>query len=116
MKRLTSQMVALIALFCASFLLLPVAALLINVSWTTLWQTWSQDGTQPLLISIESTLISMVAIALFGTPLAWLLARGKRRLWRIVEFLMLIPLLMPPLVVGLLLVFFYGRVAHWANC
>lgn len=65
-------------------------------------------GRAALVTSLVSTFVAMAAVIVFGTPLGWLLARRSTKTWRLVEFLMLIPLLMPPLVIGLLLVYFYG--------
>jgi len=100
--------VALIAILCASFLLLPLVALLFHVQWQGLLAVWRQQGLSSLGLSLYSALVSMVVIVIFGTPLGWVMARGHTRLWRTVEYLMLIPLLMPPLVLGLLLIYFYG--------
>ena len=47
-------------------------------------------------------------MVLFGTPLAYLLARGRLPLARIVELGIMLPLMMPPLVIGLLLIFLIG--------
>lgn len=108
MKFISSSLLALTALLSIGFLLLPLVALLFHVSWHSVFPVWSQYGSDPFVLSLETSLITMVIVVVFGTPLGWLLARGRRRLWRIVEYLLLIPLLMPPLVIGLLLVYFYG--------
>lgn len=91
-----------------AFLLFPFISLLLHVSWTSVWGVWAESAGAPLLTSLLTTLLSMVLILLVGTPLGWYLARGRHRVWRVMEFLLLIPLLMPPLVIGLLLVYFYG--------
>ncbi|QQE79922.1 ABC transporter permease subunit [Alicyclobacillus sp. SO9] len=106
--RATGGVLALVALLCVSFLLLPLAALLLHIPWSSLWQVWSSEGASALRLSLMTAVISMAVIVVFGTPLGWLLARGRSRLWQWVEYLMLIPLLMPPLVLGLLLIYFYG--------
>lgn len=120
MKFLRSSLFILIALLCTGFLLLPLLALLFHVSWSSLWQAWSGPGRQPFVVSIETTLITMAVVLVFGTPLGWFLARGRHRLWRVIEYVLLVPLLMPPLVIGLLLIYFYGPygfigqiLGHW---
>lgn len=120
MKRFSSVFIIIASLLTSSFLLLPLLALLLHISWTDLWKNWSQNGGQPFLVSIETTLITMIIVVIFGTPLGWLLARGTHWFWRVFEYLLLIPLLMPPLVIGLLLVYFYGPygfigrvLGHW---
>ncbi len=98
----------LTTLLCTAFLTLPFIALLLHLSLRDVWITWSRNAAQPLFTSLWTTAVSMVLILLFGTPAGWFLSRGKGMLWRVFEILFLIPLLMPPLVIGLLLVYFYG--------
>ena len=45
----------------------------------------------------------------WARPLAYLLARGRLRFARVVEAGIILPLLMPPLVIGLLLIFLIGQ-------
>ena len=106
--RLAPSVAILAGWLCTAFLILPFVALLLHISWSDIWKVWVTSGGSPLVISLWSTAISMVLIILFGTPLGWYLARGKSRVWKWLEFSLLIPLLMPPLVIGLLLVYFYG--------
>ncbi|HEY0716502.1 MAG TPA: ABC transporter permease [Streptosporangiaceae bacterium] len=90
-------------------LLGPVIALLTHLSWSALWSALSAPGAfGPLLISAESGAITL-AVLFFGcTPLAWMLARGALPLPRVWEAGVLASLLLPPLVIGLLLVFLVG--------
>ena len=62
----------------------------------------------PLWVSLGASAIALGAMVLLGTPLAYLLARGRLPLARIVELGILLPLMMPPLVIGLLLIFLIG--------
>jgi ABC-type sulfate transport system permease component len=58
-------------------------------------------------VSLGSSALALVIIVVGGTPLAWWLARGERRpLWA--ELVLSVPLLMPPLVVGLVLEYLIG--------
>lgn len=106
--RPVSVLISFSTLMCAAFLLLPLAGLALHVSWSGIVHAWLTGGRAAVAISVECTLLSMGFILLFGTPLAFMLSRQRTPFWRFVEFLMLIPLLMPPLVIGLLLVYFYG--------
>jgi len=99
---------ALVASLCIAFLLLPLVALLLHVSFLDVWKQWKESGGQPLWTSLWTSFFSMAVILLFGTPLGWLLARRQTKRWKVVELVLLVPLLMPPLVIGLLLVYFYG--------
>jgi len=106
--RFTPSLAMLIAWLCLAFLLFPLAALLLHVPWHRTFANWLANGRSPLFTSLGTTFVSMLFVVAFGTPLGWCIARQTSFVWRTAEFLLLIPLLMPPLVVGLLLVYFYG--------
>jgi molybdate/tungstate transport system permease protein len=90
-------------------LLGPVIALLSNLSWSAIFSSLSAPGAlDPLAVSLESGLVTLGVLFLVCTPLAWMMARGKLPFPRIWETGVLLSLLLPPLVIGLLLVFFVG--------
>ncbi|HUY96644.1 MAG TPA: ABC transporter permease [Verrucomicrobiae bacterium] len=62
----------------------------------------------PLWVSLGASGLALGVIVLGGTPLGWLLARDRLPAGRLIEVGLLGPLLMPPLVIGLLLVFMVG--------
>lgn len=106
-RSVRSVWTSLFSLFAVSFLLLPILALLTHVDWKRVPQSWVQHGGA-LATSFGATAWAMTFIVLLGTPLGYRLARRQTRLWRTVELVLLIPLLLPPLVIGLLLVYLYG--------
>lgn len=53
-------------------------------------------------------MVALAVLVVLGTPLGWVLARSKRRGTRVIELGVLAVLLMPPLVIGLVLVFMVG--------
>ena len=90
-------------------LLGPVIALLTHLSWSALWSALTAPGAfGPLLTSVESGGITLAVLFALGTPLAWMLARGRLPFPRVWEAGVLCSLLLPPLVIGLLLVFLFG--------
>ncbi|MGA9776278.1 MAG: ABC transporter permease subunit [Candidatus Dormiibacterota bacterium] len=90
-------------------LLGPTITLLAHVSPGAVASALGQPGAlAPLVTSVLASALALAVIVLLGTPLAYLLARGRMPLNRWVEGAVLLPLLMPPLVVGLLLVFMVG--------
>lgn len=107
-RPLTALWLAVAGLISSGLLLLPLAILLLHVAWNQIGPVLAATGWQPLQTSFWCALLAMGFIVLLGTPTAWLLARRRTWLWQTVEFLLLIPLLMPPLVIGLLLVYAYG--------
>jgi molybdate/tungstate transport system permease protein len=90
-------------------LLGPVFALLAHLSWPALWSSLTAPGAfGPLLTSVESGAITLAVLFFLCTPLAWMLARGRLPFPRVWEAGVLCSLLLPPLVIGLLLVFLFG--------
>jgi molybdate transport system permease protein len=75
------------------------------------FETWSIT-----LFSLAVALASTVAILPFGIALAWLFARRDWPLKGIVETIVLLPLVMPPVSTGLILLKIFGRrspVGQW---
>ena len=91
-------------------LLGPLIILLTKISPHSIRTSLDQPGAlDPLWTSLEASAIALVAMVVLGTPLAYLLARGRLRAARVIEAGILLPLLMPPLVIGLLLIFLLGQ-------
>ena len=90
-------------------LLGPVITLLAHLSWSQVSAALSVPGAlDPLVTSVESGVITLAVLLVLGTPLAWKLARGTLPFPRFWEAGVLCSLLLPPLVIGLLLVFMVG--------
>jgi molybdate/tungstate transport system permease protein len=90
-------------------LLGPVITLLAHVSPGSVARALAAPGAlSPLVVSVSASGLTLAVLAGLGTPLAWLMARGRLPLPRLWETGVLASLLLPPLVVGLLLVFMVG--------
>jgi molybdate transport system permease protein len=84
------------------YLLAPIVVLLVHLPasgsfsapglWSALW------------ISVLTATISAAIIALLGIPLAWALAHGGSRAWDVVGVAVQLPLALPPLMSGILLI------------
>ena len=100
----------LIAVVVWLILLGPFVALLAHISPHAIRMTLGAPGALDLLwTSLEASAVALVSMVLLGTPLSYLLARGRLPAPRLVETGVILPLLMPPLVIGLLLIFVIGR-------
>ncbi|MCW2931076.1 MAG: binding-protein-dependent transport system inner rane component [Actinomycetia bacterium] len=103
-------------------LLGPVITLITRMSPGDIWAALTGPGDlAPLLTSIESAGVTLVVLVCFCTPLAMMLARGRLPFPRVWEAGILCSLLLPPLVIGLLLVFmvgpytWIGSILGWMN-
>ncbi len=87
---------------------LPLAGLLSKVPWPGLWELLtSQSSLAALQLSILTASVSTVFCIVLGTPMALILARHGLR-W--LRPLVLLPLVLPPVVGGLALLFTFGRI------
>ncbi len=86
---------------------LPLAGLLSKVPWPGLWELLtSQSSLAALQLSILTASVSTAFCIVLGTPMALVLARHGLR-W--LRPLVLLPLVLPPVVGGLALLFTFGR-------
>jgi molybdate/tungstate transport system permease protein len=90
-------------------LLGPVITLLTHLSAGDIANALTGPGNlDPLITSVEAGAVTLGVLACLCTPLAWLLARGRLPFPRVWEAGLLCSLLLPPLVIGLLLIFMVG--------
>lgn len=92
------------------FLITPLLMLVVTMSWRELLEGLEHPMVgQALRLSLFTTAITLVVVVVFGTPLAWLLARARGRLGRMLETLLQLPVVVPPAVAGLALLLTFGR-------
>lgn len=94
----------------ALFVALPLVAMAIKVNWpqfVTLITT--RSSRTALLLSLRTAVASTALCLLLGVPLALVLARTGGRLVRLVRPLILLPLVLPPVVGGIALLYAFGK-------
>lgn len=69
----------------------------------------TQIPLSPLLLSLKVASLATLATLLIGTPIAWLLARGRFPGRTVLESIVVIPLILPPTVTGYYLLLLVGR-------
>jgi len=90
--------------------LLPVAGLLFTSSPGRLLRGLADPLVGPAVrLTVATTVASVVVIVACGTPLAWVLARRRHRLWRVLETVIELPVVLPPAVAGVALLLAFGR-------
>lgn len=68
-----------------------------------------KDTIEAIGISLLSIVLSMCVVAIIGTLLAFKMSRKEGKLYKIVNGLIILPLLLPPTVAGLVLLQGFGR-------
>lgn len=104
------RVLAIPALLGVAFLVLPLAALVGRVQWATLWQDiTSTEALSALRLSVLTGLATTAICLLIGIPLALLIARSAPRTAALLRAVVTVPLVLPPMVGGLSLLFLFGR-------
>jgi molybdate transport system permease protein len=90
--------------------LLPIAGLLFTSSPARLLRGLGDPLVGPAIrLTLVTTIASLALIVACGTPLAWLIARRPGRLWRVLETVIQLPVVLPPAVAGVALLLAFGR-------
>ncbi len=99
------------ASFLLAFLIVPILALLLRSTEGSVLSTsiTSPVVREALALSLVTSLATVLLAVSFGTPLAYLLSRREFRGKAIVESLVDIPLVLPPVVAGVTLLLAFGR-------
>jgi molybdate transport system permease protein len=74
----------------------------------TLNQDW-KDFLAPILLSLKVSLISSIVVFIAAVFIAWLMSRASFRGKTLIETVFLLPLVLPPTVVGFILLVIFGR-------
>ena len=94
----------------ALFFVLPLAGLLWRAPWSSVISDLAEpDVRKALRLSMEASLSAMVLCLVFGLPLAWLLARTGFPGRRLLRALTVLPMVVPPVVGGIALLYAFGR-------
>jgi molybdate/tungstate transport system permease protein len=90
--------------------LLLLASPFIGLALATHWHDFgfAEGDGHAVLVSLLYSLLALILIIALGTPLAWWLARYPIRGKWLIDALLLLALLTPPLALGLLLASMYG--------
>lgn len=93
------------------FLLVPLVALVERAieESSGLNQQSRETLSEALRLTLMTSGIALGLIVLFGTPLAYVLARRQIRGLRLIETLIDLPMVLPPAVAGLALLMAFGR-------
>ncbi len=109
-RRWMYDRVWLLSLPMLAFLALPLVALVLRIPPMNLLDTLGEPGVrQAIGISLQTSLITVALTVIFGSPLAYLLARRSFRFKRLVETLVDLPIVLPPAVAGVALLIAFGR-------
>lgn len=88
----------------------PLLGLLAGTEWAQLPARLTDPVVRPALwLSLVTTVATVLACLLLGTPLAWLLSRAEGRTATWLRAVLTVPVVLPPVVGGVALLLVYGR-------
>lgn len=92
------------------FVVLPLVAMVSRVEWTHFFALVSSASSRAaLVLSLRTSVAATAACVVLGVPMAMVLARTSFPGQRVLRSLMLLPLVLPPVVGGIALLYTFGR-------
>jgi molybdate transport system permease protein len=100
----------LLAFVAVAFFVLPLIGLLQRAPWGSVWDDLSNPAARDAMrLSLECSLWSTALAIVFGVPLAYVLARAQFPGRSLVRALVVLPMVLPPVVGGIALLFAFQR-------
>jgi molybdate transport system permease protein len=102
--------IVVIAALSMAFFVLPLIGLVARAPWSEAWDALGSPETlRGLRLSLVVSVSALGLTLVFGTPLAYVLARSDFRGLRLVRGLVILPMVLPPVVAGVGLLTALGR-------
>lgn len=94
----------------AAFVVVPLLALGLRVDWSRFGELLgSPSSLAALTLSLQTSAVATLACLVLGVPMALVLARRRFPGRQVVRSLALLPLVLPPVVGGIALLYTFGR-------
>jgi molybdate transport system permease protein len=104
------RVLAVPAIVGLALLVLPLAALVARIEWSTLWRDITSAPTlSALALSVGTAFAATLVCLVLGVPLALVIARSDSRISALLRAVVTVPLVLPPMVGGVALLFLFGR-------
>lgn len=98
------------ALLGALLILTPLLAMVARVDWVDFPRLiTSRASVDALLLSLRTSSVATLACLIVGVPMAMVMARSRARVVAWMRPFVLLPLVLPPVVAGIALLYTFGR-------
>jgi molybdate transport system permease protein len=92
------------------FVVLPLLAMVTRIEWSQFGTLVTSESSRAALwLSLRTSLASTILCTVFGVPMALVLARTRFPGQSVARSLVLLPLVLPPVVGGIALLYTFGR-------
>jgi molybdate transport system permease protein len=110
LRRIGQFSLSLIVIIIVTYLVLPLLSVFITKSPILLWEKLNDSlAYEALMLSLKTTVVSIVFIIVFCTPLAYRLAKSEFPGKKILEVFLKMPIVAPTAVVGVGLLLVFGQ-------
>ena len=107
------SLTVLTSVIILAFVVLPLTEMILQPTWQDLWETiHDRDVLKSIWLSLYTSGLAALLSFVFGTPLAYLLARRDFKGKKLVESLVDLPIMIPHPVIGIAFLSLAGR-HHW---
>lgn len=106
---INTLLINLLTLLTAIVFTFVIVALYLNASFFGVITTLVQELPNSIRITISSVALSLLLTILLGIPSAYVISRVKGRLIKVFDVITMIPIALPPTILGLALLMTYGR-------
>lgn len=103
----TGVLLRLLATLASVIVIAPLCALIMKVSWQEFFHGFT--NYEALKLSFWTSLLATAIALILGVPLAWIFAKGSKKITAIIRPLILAPIVLPPTVMGVALLALMGR-------
>lgn len=98
------------AMIGLALLTLPILGLFMRVDWATVPAAiTSPEAVDALLLSLRTSVAATIICVIVGVPLALVIARSRPRIAGLLRAVATLPLVLPPMVGGIALLYLLGR-------
>lgn len=98
------------ALLGVALVLLPLGAMISRVAWGDFWTLITSESSRAAFaLSLRTSTAATLSCVLLGVPMALVLARARFPGQNVLRSLVLLPLVLPPVVGGIALLYTFGR-------
>jgi ABC-type sulfate/molybdate transport systems ATPase subunit/ABC-type sulfate transport system permease component len=104
----TAAPLPLLAALVVAYLTVPLIAFVVRLARTPSGRLPAPGIGSALVVSAETASVATALIALTAVPLAYLLSRGRRRSSALLGIVVQLPIALPPLMSGILLLYLIG--------
>lgn len=92
------------------FVITPMVAILLRIDWPNFVSLITSESSRAaLVLSLKTAAASTAVCTVVGVPMALVLARGRFPGQSVLRALVLLPLVLPPVVGGIALLYTFGR-------